>query len=205
MTGIETSYPLIRSAQDGDRRAMEQLLATFQPDLRRYAQRHCFITDIDDAIQETLLIVSRKLPAVRVLASFSAWLFSIVKRECRRATRKALRFDPWDEALVEQWIAHSTPETQTLEVVEALQSLPADYLEIVLLRDYSGLTLEEIATKLRLSLPAAKSRLHRARQLARDHLLGRESLEEGLQRGNEAARRPPALDFDGGRDCEPDS
>jgi DNA-directed RNA polymerase specialized sigma24 family protein len=54
----------------------------------------------------------------------------------------------------------------------ALESLPAHYLEVVLLRDFEELTIAEIAERLDEQPGALKSRLHRARELVREYLLG---------------------------------
>ncbi len=56
------------------------------------------------------------------------------------------------------------------DLAAALESLPAHYREIILLRDLDGLSIAEISDKLRLSREAAKARLHRARALAREYL-----------------------------------
>jgi RNA polymerase sigma factor (sigma-70 family) len=53
----------------------------------------------------------------------------------------------------------------------APESLPPDYREILLLRDFEELTIGEIAQRLGITPAAAKSRLHRARTLAREYLL----------------------------------
>ena len=81
--------PLLTAAHGGDPLALDQLLRVTRPDIRRYAQRHCLMSDVDDAVQEALLIVSRKLPQLRVLAAFSGWLVRLVQRECRRLGRVA--------------------------------------------------------------------------------------------------------------------
>ena len=54
----------------------------------------------------------------------------------------------------------------------ALESLPAHYREIIVLRDLNEMTIGEIADQLNESRAAVKSRLHRARQLTREYLLG---------------------------------
>ena len=41
-----------------------------RPHVRRYAQRHCLISDVDDAVQEALLVLARRLQSVRTLAAF---------------------------------------------------------------------------------------------------------------------------------------
>jgi RNA polymerase sigma factor (sigma-70 family) len=56
-------------------------------------------------------------------------------------------------------------------VVAALESLPAHYLEVILLRDFAELTIGEIAGKLGIQKPGVKSRLHRARELVREYLV----------------------------------
>lgn len=62
-----------------------------------------------------------------------------------------------------------------IDLANALESLPAHYMEVVLLRDFEELTIAEIAERLGESPPAIKSRLHRARELVREYLLGASS------------------------------
>ncbi|MGU7785089.1 RNA polymerase sigma factor [Burkholderia sp. PU8-34] len=171
MSTDEERLAVVEAARAGDPAALEQLLRMYQPDVRRYAQRNCFISDVDDAVQEVLLIVSRKFTSVRAVAAFSAWLFSIVRRECRRLGRRALNYDPYNEEEVERWLGERDNDALRRELVDALESLPADYRDILLLRDFEGLTIGEIAARIGLSTSATKSRLHRARTLAREYLL----------------------------------
>lgn len=171
MTLASEHQPLLAAAHAGDPRALAQLLALTRPDIRRYAQRHCLLSDVDDATQEALLIVSRKLPQLRVLAAFSGWLIRLVQRECRRLGRVALRYDPYDEEKLEQWLVVHDDASLRLALVAALESLPAHYREVMLLRDLEELTIEEIAQRTQLTRANVKSRLHRARTLAREYLL----------------------------------
>ncbi|KVN53141.1 RNA polymerase sigma factor [Burkholderia anthina] len=168
----EERLEAVAAARTGDARALDRLLRLYQPDIRRYAQRHCMISDVDDAVQEVLLIVSRKVASVRVLAAFSGWLFAVVRRECRRLGRNAFNFDPFDEERVERWLERNSNETLRLELIAALESLPADYRDVILMRDFEELTISEIAARLKMSVPATKSRLHRARVMAREYLVG---------------------------------
>lgn len=164
--------PLLAAAHGGDPRALEQLLKIARPDIRRYAQRHCLLSDVDDAVQETLLVVARKLPSLRAMAAFSGWAFRVVQRECRRLGRVALRHDPFDEERLAQWLVAHTDAGLRLELAAALESLPAHYREVMLLRDVEELSIEEIAGRTGLTRPNVKSRLHRARTMAREYLLG---------------------------------
>lgn len=170
MTSAASQQVLV-SAHAGDPGALDALLRVCRPDVRRYAQRHCLISDVDDAVQETLILLSRKLHSVRTLAAFSGWLFQVVKRECRRLGRLAFAYDPWDEAAVEQWAARYSDDALRMDLVSALQSLPPQYLEVILLRDFEELSIADIAAQLGLTAAATKSRLHRARTLTREYLL----------------------------------
>jgi RNA polymerase sigma factor (sigma-70 family) len=168
----ERDLPLLDAAHRGDPVALGQLLALCQPDIRRYAQRNCLISDVDDAVQEVLLVLSRRLSSLRALAAFSGWLFKVVQHACRRLGRRALNDDPYDEERAEQWLAAQDDASLRVELVQALESLPRDYLHILLLRDFEEQSIGEIAATLKLSTAAAKSRLHRARALARECLVG---------------------------------
>lgn len=163
--------PLLAAAHGGDPRALEQLLKISRPDIRRYAQQHCLLSDVDDAVQEALLIVARKLPQLRVLAAFSGWAIRLVQRECRRLGRVTLRYDPYDEEKLEQWLVVRDEARLRVELAAALESLPAHYREVMLLRDLEELTIAEIAARTGLTGANVKSRLHRARALAREYLL----------------------------------
>jgi RNA polymerase sigma factor (sigma-70 family) len=122
-------------------------------------------------VQETLLIMTRRLQSLRVLAALSSWLFQIVRRECRRLERRVFRLDPYDESKMEAWLTTQSDDGVRTDLIRALESLPDHYREIILLRDFQEYTIREIATRLQLTTAAAKSRLHRARQLMREYLL----------------------------------
>lgn len=171
MDGIERNN-LIIAAQTGDPAAIGRLLAVCQADARRYARKHCHVSDVDDAVQESLLIISRKVKGLKAAAAFSSWLFTVIKRECRKLERMMFKTDPIDEDLIEQQLLCKTDHDLRLDLAAALESLPAHYLEVVLLRDFEELTISEIAARLAEQTGAVKSRLHRARELVREYMLG---------------------------------
>ena len=127
---------LIFEAQTGDRVALGRLLAVCQADARRYARRHCQASDVDDAVQETLLIISRKITGLRAAAAFSGWLFTVIRRECQKLTRAMLRHPTVEIDAVEAQLASKTDDALRIDLAAALDSLPAHYLEIILLRDF---------------------------------------------------------------------
>lgn len=160
----------LAAARSGDPAALERVLVHSRQDLRRYAEYHCVINDVEDAVQESLITVSRKLRDLRVLECFVSWTFRIVKRECNRLKRgrRMLSGDVINDEIMP--VVTSEPAEWRHDVAAALESLPAHYREIVLLRDLEGLTIAEIGEQLELTREAVKSRLHRARVLAREYL-----------------------------------
>ena len=82
---------LLDAARGGDRESILSLLVLAQPDLRGYAAQACATSeDVDDAVQEALWILYRRVGTLRTVASFSGWLFAIIRRECFRLARKFL-------------------------------------------------------------------------------------------------------------------
>ena len=160
----------IDAARAGDRGALERVLAASRQDLRRYAEHHCVINDVEDAVQETLFTVSRRMGDLRQVESMTSWLFRIVKRECNRMRRgwrllTNQEITPAIESIV-------TPEPLELraDISRVMATLPPHYREILLMRDVDGLTLNEIGEQLEMELAAVKSRVHRARSLMRERL-----------------------------------
>jgi RNA polymerase sigma factor (sigma-70 family) len=164
---------LIDAARAGDSIALEQLLVQCQSELRRYAQRSCLISDVDDAVQEALLILMRFLASLRHAQAWSRWLFRIVRRECHRLARRTLREDLWDDDAVDALVARRSQDDLRLDITLALESLPELYRTVVVLRDFEGLTIGEMAQRLDLTRAAVKGQLHRARQLTREYLLAK--------------------------------
>lgn len=169
---------MVSAAIQGDVAALNALLEGTRQDLRRYAEYHCEVNDVEDAVQETLFKASRRMRDLRQVESLVSWLFRIVKRECNRMRRgwRMLTNQEIDQCLLPA--TPMEPMELRLDVSRALAAVPAHYRVILLLRDIEGLTLHEIAQQLNLTLPATKSRLHRARCVVREQLTGTAGAEE---------------------------
>lgn len=168
---FEIGSDVVRAASSGDRDALVQLLAVAQPDIRRFAQRTCQnASDVDDAVQEALWLLSRRIGTLRTIGSFSAWLFTIVRRECLRLAYSLRPNDRLDDH-AEELLALRPDAVLRLDLASALQSLPEQYRAVILLRDVEEFTIDEISGSLHLSREAVKARLHRARGLVREYLL----------------------------------
>jgi len=161
---------LIEAARGGDADALVSLISAAQPDIRRYASRNCRVADIDDAVQETLLLLYRRVGTLRAVTSFSAWLFAVAKRACLRLLRRSIGVAdaPTD---TEAHLAHLRPEDLRIDLSRAIQSLPDHYREVILLRDIEELSIDEIAAVLGLTRESVKARIHRARIMIREYLI----------------------------------
>lgn len=162
---------LIASAQQGDRAAISLLLEQSQPDIRRYARMHCMASDIDDAVQDSLWLVYRRIGTLRAAAAFSGWLFQIVRRECGRLARRMFAAHATTDTIANDLAFAQRPASELrLDLVAAIQSLPQHYRTVILLRDIEELTIAEIAETLGITREAVKARLHRARAMVREFL-----------------------------------
>lgn len=167
-----TRQDLILRVQGGDASALGQLLAECQSDARRYAMRHCITSEVDDAVQEALLVVTRHVSSLKSITSFAGWLFTIVRRECSKLSAKMFGHEDVEDERVQAQLAALPIAELRSELASALESLPPHYLEMILMRDFEELTIGEICARLDMSTAAAKARLRRARRLVREYLTG---------------------------------
>ena len=172
MSAAVLSPNLFEAARLGDPKAIAALLATAQPDIRRYARATCRSSaDAEDAAQEALWILSRHVGTIRSLLALSAWLFSVVRRECLRLARKAGLAPAVDESAAEDaWLARPEADLR-LDVAAAFEALPPHYRDVALMRDVREMTIDEIAEALGATRQTVKPRLHRARALMREYLM----------------------------------
>ena len=115
-------------------------------------------------------MASQRMRDLRSVESFTSWMFRIVKRECNRMRRgwRMMTNQEIDERI--QPVATPGPLEWRIQVASMMAMIPPAFRAILLLREVEGLSLEQSSHTLDLSLPATKSRLHRARMLARTTL-----------------------------------
>ncbi len=161
------------SAQAGDPAALAQLLTQLRPDIRRYAMYQCKRSSaVDDVVQEALIILYRRIGTVQAAASLGGWLARIVTRLCMLPALMFIRgVDDLRGIEDSARFARMPVDDLRVDLVRALESLPAAHREIVLLRDVQEMTIRDLAAHLGITPEAAKSRLHRARAMVREYLL----------------------------------
>ena len=180
---------LVTQVQQGQNDAFEELVSRYAGRLYSMGRRMCGNdADAEDMLQETFIAAFKGMDAFRAEAKFSVWLFQIAKHACMRM-RRTSKFSPRETISLEE-LAPNEDELKTLSIAdwrqtpidellnkelqgaldEAIQLLPLDHRMVLLLRDVEGFSAEETGQIIGVSVPAVKSRLHRARLFARKHL-----------------------------------
>jgi RNA polymerase sigma factor (sigma-70 family) len=174
MSRATWSWPterIVSAAQQGDPSAIATLLDGSHVHVRRFARTLCSTPqDAEDAAQEALIVLYRKIGTLRAATALASWMFQIVRNECIRRSRLALRA-PIQSAVVEpsaEDIALARIEIE--RIVEVIAELPAEQRAVLVLRDIQGHSGAATAQALGLSRAAMKSRLHRGREAVRGRL-----------------------------------
>jgi RNA polymerase sigma-70 factor (ECF subfamily) len=178
---------LVRAAKAGDIEAFEQLVRRYDRNVFRIAQH---ITqnheDAEDVVQDAFLKSFQNLKNFQEQSKFYTWLVRIAVNEAlmklrRRRTGKMVSLDEdvqTEEDSVPREVADWAPNPEQLynqaelhEILDkTIQGLPPSFRTVFVLRDVEGLSTEETAEALDLSIPAVKSRLLRARLQLRNRL-----------------------------------
>jgi len=178
---------LVQAAKRGEVSAFEQLVKRYDRNIFRIAQH---ITqnreDAEDVTQDAFLKAYENLEQFQGNSKFYTWLVRIAVNESlmklrRRRTDRTVSLDEdikTEEDTMPREVADWSPNPEQLykqgELKEILrktvQGLPASFRTVFVLRDVEGLSTEETAEALNLSIPAVKSRLLRARLQLRERL-----------------------------------
>lgn len=188
---------LAARAQLGDRPALEKLLRTLAPGLRHHLQILLHeSSDADDALQETLWLMARRLGALRDASLVRSWAYRIATREAMHLLRRARRHDTEELMDVDAVVTEESEHEPSLaaadvDVLAHLDRLPTKARVVIRLRFVDELSQQEIAEALEIPLGTVKSRL--AYGLERLRVLLRAASEPDAGAAVSAARgRVPA-------------
>jgi len=167
---------LIEAAQAGDSTAFDCLVGRYQQQIYRLMVRACHHPDdAEEVAVEAFGRAYEKLQQFEGRSGFVSWLGRIATNLCfRRREKKELETVALDEA--NEPSDKDSPERQAVRgemhriVRAAVASLPEPDQSVLRLRDIEELSGAETAARLKLSLPAVKARLHRARKALRARL-----------------------------------
>jgi RNA polymerase sigma-70 factor (ECF subfamily) len=175
---ISTDSTLIGAAIDGDERAFAALVQRHTPKIYRVALHLLGSrSDAEDCVQECWLTAWRQLHRYRGDAAVGTWLYRIAANTALmqiRRRRPTVAFDELGELADRSAQADPDRSTTGILVRQALQQLSDEHRAVLVLREFAGLTYDELGATLGLSVPAARSRLHRARMALTDLLQERQ-------------------------------
>jgi RNA polymerase sigma-70 factor (ECF subfamily) len=164
---------LVEACQAGETSAFDVLVARWEDRIRGASYRILGSEDeARDVAQEAFLKAYRGLPGFKHEARFSSWLYQITTNLCRdRLRRRKARPQVSLEAIEESGpvIAETRPGAHerlaerdlALQVRRAIDSLPLEQREVVILKEYQELTFLEIAQALDVPVSTVKTRLYR--------------------------------------------
>ena len=163
---------LVMAAQAGDEASIAVLVSGAYPHVRRFAFSLCASSqDAEDAAQDAMIVLFRKVGTLRATAALASWMFRIVRNEClRRARAVAHGGEPFTEAAAPSAEDDVLARLEIERVATAVAALPDDQRRVLIMRDVRGLPGKTVAQSLGLSTAAMKSRLHRARAAVRESL-----------------------------------
>lgn len=174
---------LVQKAQQDDDRAFGNLVERYESKVYSLAMKMLRNPeDAEDVLQDTFLRAYRGIKSFQGNSTFSTWIYRITANSALMRLRKKqlptvsiddaderetpINIADWSPGPVEQLL---TKETQKA-MDEAIETLPAEFKQVFILRDVEELSNAEVAEILDLSVAAVKSRLHRARLKVRNRL-----------------------------------
>ncbi len=185
---------LARQLLEGKPEAFDRFVGHFRAKIFSYSRIMCgHREDAEEVVQETLLKVFENFGQLREPEHVRAWVFRIAKNACLMKRRKSIYAPQQELSLDELTPARGTsgdpmkieiadwsgiPEDEVLRselqrvLGTAIAEMPEIYRSVMLLRDVEELSTEETAQVLDVNSDAVKTRLHRARLLARKKLDG---------------------------------
>ncbi|MGC8926392.1 MAG: RNA polymerase sigma factor [Myxococcota bacterium] len=179
---------LVTLIRDKDYAAFEEIVERYSPKAMRLALK---ITknreDAQDVLQDTFVSIYKNIESFRGDSALSSWIyrictnFALMKLRGKKVENQSDSMDENPNMDIERLAEHSHSENDWSEradrlllkkelrekIDKAIDMLPDEYRIVFIMKDVDGMSNEEISKELNLSIPAVKSRLHRARLFLR--------------------------------------
>jgi len=200
--GENADRELVRRLKLHDEQALDQLIATYGARIYHLALRYTRNPeDAEEVLQDVYLKIYTKIDTFRQEERFAPWIYKIAVNTALMKLRQRKRQRRDSEIPIDEWIPQSSDGMQAVEglanrstlpdyallrselkslIARCLDELPETHRTVIVLRDIEGLSLEETARVLNISVPAVKSRLHRARLFIQDVLVRALGKQSGL-------------------------
>lgn len=160
---------LVALSADGDQEAFSRLITRYAPAMRAYAKRFN-PNSADDVVQDSLVIAWKKIDQVTNPAAIKSWLMSLTARKAldykrREKNHQALEQSPEPITSAPGPASEAIAAEVSSSLEQAITQLSQGQRQVWLLREFGGLSYQEIAHELGLSATAVRGRLARAREI----------------------------------------
>jgi RNA polymerase sigma-70 factor, ECF subfamily len=181
---------LFREFTAGSRDAYTQLYLKYRQRVYAYCLRVlCDEDEAKDLFQEVFVRVYERSHQFQEERSLGGWIFTIAHNLCLNKIRDRKPNEGLDDLQMYTSPADDYGDSWKERIAWALEQIPVDYREAFVLREYEGLSYQEIAEILKTTLPAVKSRIYRSKERLR-------VLLEPYYRDGEAKTSPVIKDED---------
>jgi RNA polymerase sigma-70 factor (ECF subfamily) len=195
----QTDEELVANAQAGDLESFNQLVARWERPIYALAYRTLGREeDARDVVQDAFMRAFRGLKGFKGQAKFSSWLYRITLNLCRDWMRRNRRAPlvqvpegtdaedlaeqiPSPAESVEELVAR---REMSAAVAKAMAELPEEQRSAIVMKEYHGLTFQEIADALDCPLSTVKTRLYQGLSVLRRRLERQQADEASLRRAN---------------------
>lgn len=174
---------LVQAAAKGDARAIEALITRMRTIARILAVLNLRLgsplsaDDLADVAQDTSVRAWRKLETFDGTAPLETWFCGIARRELMNALRRKRKHQGTAE-LEDRAIPETRSEFDLERLRLALEKLDSEHARMIALHHFEGLTLDQAAARLGISLSTAKRRYYRGIGWLHQFMTGRTALEE---------------------------
>jgi RNA polymerase sigma-70 factor, ECF subfamily len=132
--------------------------------------------DAEDLLQDIYLRIYRQSNSVRDPQRLESWMYQVARNRIIDHYRSRRQWTDLPETLAAEDEVEETPGAESMDgllpyLQEAIASLPETYREALIQVDFQGMTQQDLASKLGVTLSGAKSRVQRARQKLKEALL----------------------------------
>lgn len=178
---------LLKLIKKGDTKALEEIIQKYEARTFNLAIKFMHNEeDAEEVVQDVFLTLFHKAKSFKGKSAFSSWLYRVVVNCAFMKLRKkkqeqAVSIEDISPNAKHDWVekdtsffANTDSKLITSQLYDnlnsAIQKLPQRYKSVFVLRDVNGLSNQEVGELLSISLPAVKSRLHRARIMLQKRL-----------------------------------
>ena len=156
---------IVKRAKEGESQALEELIHMYE--IKMYKTAKTILNcedDINEAIQQTIILVYKKINQLKNDKSFGTWIMKILVNQCKKIWNQNNKRDEKHIELEDNIKLTKKKKEDYSFVNKAMEKLSDEYKEVTILYYYDEFSIKEISKILNIPKGTVKSRLARARQ-----------------------------------------